>query len=199
MDGFGGASDNVTLFGESGGAMSICAQMLFPAPASGRLFRRAILMSGVLGPGTAPGTREEADVVYEMFLRKLGIEERGERGLEEMRKVDLDRIVRATEDFTNDGLLLRTVRTEEWLGEGFEDLSWDRIPEAIGRNEWVEEIVLGLTSFEVCFLTSREQFAVLTYICLGHDIHVSSRWHLPQRMDLKPGDSTRARKCRLTM
>ncbi|OAK98147.1 alpha/beta-hydrolase [Phaeosphaeriaceae sp. SRC1lsM3a] len=155
VDGFGGASDNVTLFGESGGAMSICAQMLFPAPASGRLFRRAILMSGVLGPGTAPGTREEADVVYEMFLRKLGIEKRGERGLEEMRKVDLDRIVRATEDFTNEGLLLRTVRTEEWLGEGFEDLSWDIIPEAIGRNEWVEEIVLGLTSFEGTTFMSR--------------------------------------------
>jgi hypothetical protein len=36
--------------------------------------------------------------------------------------------------------------TMEWFGmEG----SWDKIPEKIGECEWVDEIVLGTTSFEV--------------------------------------------------
>ncbi|KAH7398951.1 Alpha/Beta hydrolase protein [Phaeosphaeria sp. MPI-PUGE-AT-0046c] len=169
ISGFGGDSSQVTLFGESGGAMSICAQMLFPAPSSGRLFRRAILMSGVLGPGTAPGTRDEANGVYEMFLQKLGIEDRGQEGLEEMRNIELDKIVKATKEFAEEGLLLRTVRTEEWLGEGWEGMTWERIPEAIGRCEWVEEIVLGTTSFEgttfmarVAGITPREWISSIT-------------------------------------
>lgn len=146
VGGFGGDKGQVTLFGESGGAMAICCQMMFEKHERGRLFRRVVLMSGVLGPGTAPGTLKEAEIVYEGFLGKLGIKEKGEEGLEKLREVDVERIVEATAAFANEGGLFRTILTEEWFGT---DVSWDKIPERIGKCEWVDEIVLGTTSFEV--------------------------------------------------
>ena len=52
---FGGDPANVTVFGESAGAMSVCTLLAMPAAAG--LFRRAIAQSGaarcVIGPGTA--------------------------------------------------------------------------------------------------------------------------------------------------
>jgi carboxylesterase type B len=149
IEGFGGNRENVTLFGESGGSISICNQMLFAPPAEGRLFRRVILMAGLLGPMTAPGTAEDAERVYEMFLKKLGIEERGDAGLKALNEVDVQRLVAVTAEFTNSGLMFKTVQNEAWFGEKGGYVPWDRIPELIGKCEWVDEIMLGTTSFEV--------------------------------------------------
>ncbi len=73
---FGGNPDNVTLFGESAGAISVCLQMLSPG-ASG-LFHRAIVQSGtcylVTLPLKDPGTPKEdsAEERGERFARELG-------------------------------------------------------------------------------------------------------------------------------
>jgi len=149
IGGFGGDSRNVTLFGESAGSISICSQMLFAPPLSGPLFRRVVLMSGVLGASVAPEPVGDAEIVYERFLTKLGIEERGEAGLERLRGVDVEEIVRVTAEFTDGGAMFKTVQDADWFGEDDELVTWDRFPEMIGRCEWVDEIVLGITSYEV--------------------------------------------------
>ncbi|MFB5762815.1 carboxylesterase/lipase family protein [Paenibacillus medicaginis] len=65
---FGGDPDNVTIFGESAGAMSIAA--LLAMPAARGLFRKAILQSGasqVLNPKNAAG-------LAAAFLHELGVD-----------------------------------------------------------------------------------------------------------------------------
>jgi carboxylesterase type B len=155
IEGFGGDKANVTLFGESAGSISICSQMLFAPPPSGPLFRRVILMSGVLGSSVAPSSAEDANVVYESFLKKLGIEERGESGLAKLRAVDVQEIMKATTAFSDTGAMFRTVQDKDWYGEYDDLVTWEKFPQLIGKCEWVDEIVLGTTAFEVrYFLTS---------------------------------------------
>jgi carboxylesterase type B len=148
IGGFGGDRERVTVFGESAGAMSICAHMLSPPPRSGPLFHRAILMSGVIGTTTAPMPVEKAEKLYETFLGKLGIEERGDAGLKALREVDVEKIVEASAELSDSGSMWLSVQDEEWFGD-VGAVTWDMIPELIGKCEWIEEIVLGTTSFEV--------------------------------------------------
>ncbi|MFD1937004.1 carboxylesterase/lipase family protein [Nonomuraea mangrovi] len=64
---FGGDPGNVTLFGESAGAIDIAA--LLAAPSVAGLFSRAILQSGP----PAAGTREEARKTTAMIAKRLGV------------------------------------------------------------------------------------------------------------------------------
>ncbi|KAF1942467.1 alpha/beta-hydrolase, partial [Clathrospora elynae] len=146
--GFGGNPEKVTVFGESAGSMSICAHMLSPSPASGPLFHRAILMSGVIGPTTAPVSIQKAEQRYEAFLEKLDVKERGEAGLNKLREVEVQQIVEASESLNNEGQMWLSVQDQEWFGKDTGSVTWDRVPELIGKCEWVEEIILGTTSFE---------------------------------------------------
>lgn len=149
VNGFGGDKERVTVFGESAGSISICAHMLCKPPREGPLFRRAVLMSGITGPATAPVYVAEAEARYQVFLEKLGIQERGDAGLAKLREVPIDRIVAASTELGDEGGLWPSVLHEEWFGPDAEKVTWDRIPELIGNCDWVNDIVLGCTSFEV--------------------------------------------------
>ncbi|MEU8779327.1 carboxylesterase family protein [Streptomyces sp. NPDC048606] len=82
-DRFGGDPGNVTLFGESAGAIGICAHLTSPTAAG--LFRRAVLQSGsclmsfprgALGPGTPAyepfSSRDEVQTAGKETARQLG-------------------------------------------------------------------------------------------------------------------------------
>ena len=65
---FGGDPGNVTVFGESAGAMSIAALLAIPRAAG--LFRRAILQSGAAHPVMSPSTARR---VCESLAHKVGV------------------------------------------------------------------------------------------------------------------------------
>ncbi|KAI4684026.1 hypothetical protein J4E81_009189 [Alternaria sp. BMP 2799] len=154
IEGFGGDRKKVTAFGESAGSMSICAHMLRQPPSSGPLFQRAILMSGIIGPTTAPLSPESASETYTSFLRRVGIEEEGEAGLERLRQVDVQKIVEESAEHRAAGNMWLSVQDSEWFGDEAGSVTWDRIPELLGKCEWVNEIILGTTGFEGVTLMS---------------------------------------------
>lgn len=155
IGGFGGNAERVTVFGESAGSISICAHILSSPPSSGPLFQRAILMSGVIGPATAPVLHEKAGQQYETLLTKLGIEERGDTGLHKLRETSIDRLVAASSEISEEGAMWLSVQDEGWFGEEAGSITWDRIPELIGKSDWVHDIILGTTSFEGATMMSR--------------------------------------------
>ncbi|KAF1851559.1 alpha/beta-hydrolase [Cucurbitaria berberidis CBS 394.84] len=148
IGGFGGDREKITVFGESAGSMSICAHMLSPPPASGPLFKRAILMSGIIGPTSAPASVKVAGQMYETFLAKFDIQEQGEAALNQLRELGIEKIVDATAELSDEGWMWLSVQDQEWFGKDTGIVTWDRVPELIGKCEWVDDIVLGTTSFE---------------------------------------------------
>ena len=76
---FGGDPGNVTLAGESAGAISVCAHLA--APSSAGLFHRAIMQSGPCagassagaGSGNGPRSREQAEAQGRRFVAALGL------------------------------------------------------------------------------------------------------------------------------
>jgi hypothetical protein len=146
--GFGGNKGKVTAFGESAGAMSICYHLLTKVPETGPLFKRAVLMSGSIAPSMAPFTLPEAEKVFENLLETLSIEERGEAALEKLRALDVQKIVEACSEIISVGGQFSFVEDSNWFGHK-ESVTWERMPELMGKCEWVDEIVLGTTGFEV--------------------------------------------------
>jgi carboxylesterase type B len=149
VEGFGGDPKRVTVMGESAGAKMICSHMLSSPPASGPLFNRAILMSGIPGGHTAPSLPKEAETLYGKLLEKAGIDERGDAALKKLREVDVQKIVDATAACSNEGTMWLPVQDKDWYGDFAGSISWDKVPEMISQCEWIDEIVIGTTGFEV--------------------------------------------------
>ncbi len=83
--GFGGDPDNVTIFGESAGGMSVGT--LLGAPAARGLFHRAIPQSGACHNSLS---RDAAARVAELFSEKAGVSD-----VEELRRLPVERILEA--------------------------------------------------------------------------------------------------------
>jgi carboxylesterase type B len=145
IEGFGGDKNRNTLFGESAGSYSICCHMLSHPPSSGPLFNRAILQSGVIGPMMTPRTEEKAAEAFKFICEELGVEEKGEAAVDRLRGFPTQKLVDASEKWTNAGNSWGPVEDEEFFGE---KITWDRGPELLGKCEWVDEVIVGNTGFE---------------------------------------------------
>jgi para-nitrobenzyl esterase len=87
IDAFGGDPENVTLFGESAGGMSVGT--LVSAPATRGLFHKAILQSGA---AHNVWSADEADHVDEQFFKALGL---ASTSWESLRQTSVTEIMRA--------------------------------------------------------------------------------------------------------
>ncbi|KAG9203305.1 hypothetical protein G6514_002958 [Epicoccum nigrum] len=153
--GFGGDRGKVTVFGESAGSMSICAHLLAPPPREGPLFHRAVLMSGPLGPASAPAPLQHGEARYAAFLGELGIAERGDEGLRKARAAHIDDVVAASAALGDKGGLWLSVQDQDFFGPAAETMTWDRVPELIAQQDWCNDFVLGCTSFEALTFSQR--------------------------------------------
>jgi para-nitrobenzyl esterase len=91
---FGGDPDNITVMGESAGAISI--SHLLSIPQVNKLFSRAIIESGSL---KAMNTEEKAVKISSMLLKKLGIDE---NSIEKLEKVPVEKIMNAAEEMAQE-------------------------------------------------------------------------------------------------
>ncbi len=103
---FGGAPDNVTIFGESAGALSVGT--LLAMPRAEGLFRRAILQSGATHHVSSVATAQR---VAQRFAEQLGVEATREA----IAAVPLDRLLRAQVEVEAD--LGAHPDPERWGGE----------------------------------------------------------------------------------
>ncbi len=88
---FGGDPTNVTLFGQSAGAMSVAT--LLAAPRARGLFHRVILQSGAADNVSAPGRRE---LIFEHLAKALSLDTAGDLGAQ-MRNRDVHELLAAQE------------------------------------------------------------------------------------------------------
>lgn len=137
---FGGDPDNITIFGESAGGMSVHA--LVTTPLARNLFHKAIVMSGggreLKG---APATAAEAEAIGVGFARESGIMGEGADALAALRALPADSVMSGlnllslfgTKDFTPlhvDGKIVRrTIDAAYACGDGA------AVPMIIGAND----------------------------------------------------------------
>ncbi|ADD43042.1 carboxylesterase/lipase family protein [Stackebrandtia nassauensis] len=105
---FGGDADNVTLFGESAGAMSVCAQLT--APDSAKLFHKAIMQSGnclIEWPSFTEDSRGQSPFESAKDNRALGSETAAEANCDKkkdpiacLREQPADELTDRMRDFT---------------------------------------------------------------------------------------------------
>lgn len=139
--GFGGDPENITAFGESGGAASLFMHACSDVP----VFRRVIIQSGSANV-TTNWTLDECDAHYHRLLSYLGIEgaTRAER-LKALREVEVSRLI----DFIRE---TNTTVMPPFLGpeSGFfpQQPFWTTQGNILANCPWIHEIMIGDDSCE---------------------------------------------------
>ncbi|MCX5199208.1 carboxylesterase family protein [Streptomyces sp. NBC_00249] len=153
---FGGDPGSVTLFGESAGALSICAHLTSPTAAG--LFQRAVLQSGsclmsfprgALGPGTPEykpfASQSDVQASGADAARQLGCAEGGDEALACLRGQSTDRLATAQlmQSFNRPayGNPLLPVAPDQALASG----RFHRVPVIQGTNHDEMRMFVGLT------------------------------------------------------
>ncbi|CUS12772.1 unnamed protein product, partial [Tuber aestivum] len=139
ISGFGGDSENITLVGESAGALGVDAQLHAASPIGWGLFKRAVMQSGCLDIG-APKPREN---IIRTTQRLAGLVERSGGGndegwVEKLRNASVREVVSA----------LVKARVGVWCvsDDGtFFTSPWDQ---AVGIPDWCESLIIGDCGFE---------------------------------------------------
>jgi para-nitrobenzyl esterase len=129
---FGGDPNNVTIFGQSGGAGKVSTLMAMPA-AKG-LFHRAIVQSGANLKGVST---EDATKTAHMLMDKLGV-----KTADELQRVPMDQLIAAT--LSTRGLRLGPVVDGKTLPGG----PFDPAAPAVSADV---PLLIGSTEFEVNF------------------------------------------------
>jgi para-nitrobenzyl esterase len=129
---FGGDPNNVTIFGQSGGAGKVSTLLAMP-PAKG-LFHRAIVQSGANLRGVSPA---DAAKTAQTLMAKLGV-----KNADELQRVPMDKLVAATLSAQN--LRLAPVVDGKTLPGGPFDPTAPEISADI-------PLLIGNTEFEVTF------------------------------------------------
>jgi para-nitrobenzyl esterase len=129
---FGGDPNNVTIFGQSGGAGKVSTLLAMP-PAKG-LFHRAIVQSGANLRGVSPA---DAAKTAQTLMAKLGV-----KNADELQKVPMDKLVAAT--LSTQNLRLAPVVDGKTLPGGPFDPTAPEISADI-------PLLIGNTEFEVTF------------------------------------------------
>lgn len=129
---FGGDPNNVTIFGQSGGAGKVST--LLAMPAAKGLFHRAIVQSGANLRGVS---REDATKSAQTLMAKLGV-----KSAEDLQKIPTDQLVQAT--LATPGLRLAPVVDGKTLPAGPFDPTAPEISADI-------PLLIGNTEFEITF------------------------------------------------
>lgn len=144
---FGGDADNITIFGESAGAMSV--GILTVSPAARGLFKRAIMMSG---SGEAVLSAEQAERVAKAYSKKLRIKNTREAWC----RFTPEEILMAQPKVTPNMVNLQTEEYADPTGGlvlFFPVIDNEIIPEiplkAMERNSNVQDLLIGYNSDEV--------------------------------------------------
>lgn len=89
---FGGDSDNVTLFGQSGGGGKIVT--LLQSPEADGLFHKGIIMSGVISPQMLNAEEGDSRFIVETLLKELG---KTEEEIEDLETIPYSELAKAYE------------------------------------------------------------------------------------------------------
>lgn len=148
---FGGDPDNVTIFGESAGGMSVHA--LLTAPQAKGLFHKAIIQSGGGRPRllptlplAAPAGQRSAEAAGMAFAAKAGVSGTDAVALEALRALPAETVV--------DGLNMATSNTPTWGGGPMLDgkLMTREPLQAYKAGDWTKmPVMVGATSADGFF------------------------------------------------
>ena len=140
ISGFGGDSENITLVGQSSGALSVDAQLHATSPIGRGLFKRAVMQSGCLDIGS-PKPREKiirtTQGLADLVERSNG--EKDEGWVEKLRNASVRELISA----------LIKAKVGMWCvsDDGtFFNSPWDQ---AAGIPDWCESLIIGDCGFEV--------------------------------------------------